>query len=145
MSILRLDERRRNVFGWADVDAAAQFAVSYAVEEINAKADREPYKEAYPCFDWQTQHQHEAKNYAENREQRDQGHTEWARTVGVFAPQNNHTEANEDKGEKRSDVREISKRSDVGKHGDATNEDARPNRRDIRRAEPRVNFRKILP
>src|SRR5207237_9410806 len=44
-----------------------------------------------------------------------------------------------------SNIGEISKRSDIGKHRDATNEDACPNRRDVRCAEPRVNFRKILP
>src|SRR6266542_7045000 len=83
---LRLDERRRNVLRRPLVDPAAQFAVAYAVKEINAKADREPNKEANPCFDWQTQHQHKAKKYAQKREQRHQGHTEWAQAAGIFAP-----------------------------------------------------------
>src|SRR5439155_11563118 len=107
----RLDERRGNVLGWSDVDAAAQLAVVYPVKEINAKADREPDKETYPCLNRQTQHQHEAKEHTQNRKPWGQRHTKWTRAVGLCAPQNNHAEANEHECKKCSDIREISKRS----------------------------------
>src|ERR1700756_4395109 len=34
-SFLRLDKRRWDVFRWPDIKAAAKFAVTYAVKEIN--------------------------------------------------------------------------------------------------------------
>ena len=47
-SFLRLDERRRDVFRWPDIKAAAKFAVTYAVKEINQQANSKPNKETDP-------------------------------------------------------------------------------------------------
>src|SRR2546423_7820053 len=47
-SFLRLDERRRNVFRWPDIKAAAKFTVTHAVKEINQQADSKPNKETDP-------------------------------------------------------------------------------------------------
>src|SRR5207249_4155877 len=85
-SILRLNERRRNVFSRTDVDAATEFAVAHAVQKINRQADDEPDKEASPCFQRQAQHQYDAKEHAEKREQRNQRNTKRPRPVGLFTP-----------------------------------------------------------
>ena len=47
---LRLDQRRRDVFGWPDVETATEFAVAQAVKEINAQPDGKPYNKASPCL-----------------------------------------------------------------------------------------------
>jgi len=45
---LRLDQRRRFVFGYASVQSATKFAVAQAVEEINAQPDGKPHNKAPP-------------------------------------------------------------------------------------------------
>ena len=82
---LCFDQRWGNVLRRPHVDPMAQFTVAHAVEEINRQANDEPDKEAPPCFQRQTQHQHDAKKYTEKREQRNHRDTKWARTIGVFA------------------------------------------------------------
>src|SRR6266581_5402323 len=86
LSILRLDDRRGNVFGRPHVDATAQLTVAHAVAEVDQQSNREPDKEAAPCFQRQTQHQYGAKDYTENREQRNHRNTKWAGPIGLFAP-----------------------------------------------------------
>src|SRR4029453_8454155 len=92
---LGLYDRRGGVFSGPDVDSAPQFAVAHAVKEIDREPDREPNKETPPGFQRQTQHQHDAKEYAEEGEQWHERDPKWARTIGVFAPQNNHSKTNE--------------------------------------------------
>src|ERR1700704_1673175 len=45
---LSFDQRRRLVFGYSGVDAPTQFAVTYAVKEINQQTNSKPNKEADP-------------------------------------------------------------------------------------------------
>src|SRR5438046_9718894 len=45
---LSFDQGRRLVFRYSGVDATAQFAVTYAVKEINQQTNSEPNKEANP-------------------------------------------------------------------------------------------------
>src|SRR6476661_3754868 len=52
-SFLRLDKRRRDVFRWPDIKAAAKFAVTYAVKEINQQADSKPNNETDPSLQGQ--------------------------------------------------------------------------------------------
>src|SRR4030095_9884604 len=107
---LGLYDRRGGVFSGADVDSAPQFGVAPAVKEIDREPKRQPNKETAPSFQRQTQQQHEAKENAEKREQWHERDPKWARTIGVFAPQNNHAKTNEHEGKQRSDVREIGQR-----------------------------------
>ena len=104
LPILGLDRRWKNVFGRADVDAAAQFAVSDAVEEIDHHPNREPHKEPNPSQDWQAQHQCETKKYAEYRKDRNEGDAEWARARRFRSPQNDDADADQNKSEECSDV-----------------------------------------
>jgi len=81
---LCLDQRRWNIFGWPDVDTAPEFAMAYTVEEINAQPDSEPDYKAAPRLQGQAQHQHEAKEDAEKREQWDHRYAKWTATVRLF-------------------------------------------------------------
>src|ERR1700737_3701663 len=144
LSLLCLNDRRRNIFGYPGIAAAAQFAVADAVAEINQHPDCEPDEEAAPGFQRQTQHERGAKKYAENRKQRYERHAERTRAASVRAAENNYAEANEYEGKEGADIGEISKRSDVSQHGNTPHRDACPNRGDIRRTETVVNSRKIL-
>src|SRR5437016_10796083 len=47
-SFLRFHQWRRLVFRYSRVDATAQFAVTYAVKEINQQTNSKPNKEADP-------------------------------------------------------------------------------------------------
>ena len=67
---LRLNQGRRLIFGRSGVQTATEFAVTHAVEEINHEADCEPDEETDPCFQWQTEHQHEAKDHSKNGKDR---------------------------------------------------------------------------
>src|SRR6266576_6814770 len=77
-SFLRLDKRRRDVFRWPDIKAAAKFAVTYAVKEINQEPNPEPNKEADPSLHGQAQHQNEAKEDTKNWKHRTHRNTERA-------------------------------------------------------------------
>src|SRR5205823_3101910 len=65
---LWMDDRRRNVFGDASIQAAAELAVPDSVSEVNAQTDSEPDEEPDPCFDRQTKHQDQTGDDAEDRE-----------------------------------------------------------------------------
>src|SRR5438309_2089510 len=106
-SFLRLDKRRRDVFRWSDIKAAAKFAVTCAVKEINQQADSKPNKETDPSLQGQAQHQNEAKDDTENWKHRTHRNTERARPISVGAPQNDDAEANKNEGEECADIREI--------------------------------------
>src|SRR5207237_6295275 len=92
-SFLRLDKRRRDVFRWPDIKAAAKFAVTYTVKEINQQADSKPNKETDPRLQRQAQHQNEAKDDTENWKHRTHRNTERARSISVGAPQDDDAEA----------------------------------------------------
>jgi len=50
---LSFDQGRRLVFRYSGVDATAQFAMTYAVKEINQQTNSEPNKEADPSLQGQ--------------------------------------------------------------------------------------------
>ena len=45
---LGFDQGRRLIFRYSGIDATAQFAMTYAVKEINQQTNSEPNKEADP-------------------------------------------------------------------------------------------------
>src|SRR6266403_766991 len=143
-SFLCLDERRRDVFRWPDIKAAAKFAVTYAVKEINQEPNPEPNKEADPSLNGQAQHQNEAKHDTENWKHRTHRNTERARPISVGPPQNDDAEANKNEGEECADIREISQRTDIDYSGDAADKNTGPNRGDVWSPESRMNASKVL-
>src|ERR1043166_120899 len=136
---LRMDDRRRDVLSDTGVQAAPQFAVANAVEEVNHQADPEPNAKPDPCLSWQAEHERDAKNDAENRERRHHRHPKrpWPLRRG-FA-QHVDAEANQNEGEERADVGEIGQRANVGHRCDSADYDAGPDRSDVRRAKARMN------
>jgi hypothetical protein len=62
---LRLDQRRRFVFGYASVQSATKFAVAQAVQEINAQPDGKPSNKAPLRLQGETEHKQEAKKDTE--------------------------------------------------------------------------------
>src|SRR5437867_1372903 len=104
---LRLDERRRLIFGDAGVDAVAQFAVSNAVEKINQQTNSEPDKETDPSEHRQAEHEHETHEHADYRKHRYEWDTKRPRTPCVGPPQNGHADADENECEQCSNVRQI--------------------------------------
>jgi hypothetical protein len=143
-SFLRLDKRRRDVFRWPDIKAAAKFAVTYAVKEINQEPNPEPNKEADPSLHGQAQHQNEAKDDTENWKHRTHRNTERARPIGIGPPQNDDAKANKNEGEECSNIREVGQRTDIDHSGDATDKHTRPDSRNVRCPKSRVNAGKIL-
>ena len=61
------------------------------------------------------------------------------RSIGIFVPQHNHTHANENEREQSADVRQTHHLIDRRKCSNATHRNARKDRRDVRRLEPRMN------
>jgi len=59
----------------------------------------------------------------------------------IGSPKHVYAKTDEDEGEERSDICQISERSDVGQHGHATDRDAGPDSCDVRRAKAGVNSR----
>jgi len=50
---LSFDQGRRLIFRYSGIDATAQFAMTYAVKEINQQTNSEPNKEADPSLQGQ--------------------------------------------------------------------------------------------
>src|SRR5438552_1167183 len=98
------DYRRQNIFGRTFVDTMPQPAMAHAVQEIDGQPNDEPNKKTNPSEHRQAQHQRDAENHAKNREPRHQRHAERPGPSCVGPPQNDDSEANEDEGEKRSDI-----------------------------------------
>src|SRR5437868_1814031 len=105
MSILSLDDRRRNVFGRTNIKTAPQVTVPHAVKEINHQPNREPDDEPDPGHHRQAQHQRDAQEHAEQWKYRDERDAKWTRAFGSCPPQHVYAETNKDKGKKRPDVR----------------------------------------
>src|SRR6266446_5835763 len=143
-AILRLNQRRWLVFSDSGVDTAAQLAVSDPVKEINRETDREPGKETDPGLERQTQHQEKAKDHAENWKQRHQRNTKRSRPACFGSSQDNDTDANKNKGEERSDIGQVGERTDINYGGNTADENAGPDRCNVRRPKLRMNFCKIL-
>src|SRR5437773_1442108 len=76
---LRLDQRRRDVFGNAGIDATAQFAVPHAVQKINHQPDSQPDDKPNPGHYRQTQHQNKAQQHAEEWKDRHERHAKRTR------------------------------------------------------------------
>jgi hypothetical protein len=102
---LCLTNRRQTDFGVAGVDALAQPAMAKAVEKINQQTDDQPNEETHPSFDWQAEHERAAKENAEQGKDGDERHPKWPRPGRIFAPQDDHPQANENESEERSYVR----------------------------------------
>src|SRR5205085_5802829 len=83
---LSFDQGRRLIFRYSGVDASAQFAVTYAIKEINEQPNSEPNEEADPGLQRQAEHQDEAKEDTENWKHRTHRNTERAWPIGVSAP-----------------------------------------------------------
>src|SRR3954469_20187041 len=143
LAALRLHNRRHDVLRVAGIYASAQSAVPHAVEEINDEADGEPDEEPDPGQHRQTKHERDAEDDAENRKERHHRDPEWARAARIGAPQNNDPETNEDKGEERADVCQVSQGTDVGNHGHAADSDAGPDGSDVWGAETGMDPREI--
>ena len=133
------------IFGIPDVDAAAQFAVANAVEEINAQTDREPDNKADPCFQRQAQHQARSKRTRRELETTEPTERETAGDGSRRSRRRMITPmTNENKGKERSDVRQVGERTDIETACDAADDNAGPDRRDVRCAKSRMNPREIL-
>src|SRR5438309_9562885 len=111
-SFLRLDKRRRDVFRWPDIKAAAKFAVTYAVKEINQEPTPEPNKEADPSLHGQAQHQTEANDDTENWKDRTHRNTDRGRSISIGPPPNDGSKSNNNKGDACANIREVGNRSD---------------------------------
>src|SRR5438477_1547770 len=141
---LSFDQRWRLVFRYSRIDATTQFTVTCAVKEINQKSNSEPNKETDPCLQREAQHQDEAKDDAEKWKHRTHRNTEWARPIRVGAPEDDDAEANKDESEERSNIREVSQRTDIDYGGNATDKHTRPNGGDMRGPKSRMNAGKVL-
>jgi hypothetical protein len=94
---LRLDDGWRNVFRHPDVDTTPEFAVPYAVQEINQQANREPDYKSQPSEYGQTKHQRQAQDHANDWKHRHEWNAEWSRARRVSVPQDRHTNADQNK------------------------------------------------
>lgn len=91
----------------------AKLTSSAAVEEVDAKPNRQPDKEAQPCHDRQPGHQQHAEENAEHRKYRPTRTAEAAMPMRIFVAQNQYAGGYQHKGKKRTDVGEIGKCPDV--------------------------------
>src|SRR5207248_4498614 len=115
-----------------------------AGKEINQKSNSEPNKETDPWRQREAQHQDEAKDDAEKWKHRTHRNTEWARPIRVGAPQDDDAEANKDESEERSNIREVSQRTDIDYGGNATDKHTRPDGCNVRCPKSRMNAGKVL-
>ncbi len=116
----------------------------HAVQEIDHEPDCQPHNKTNPGHHRQAQHQHKTHEYAEDWENWHERHAKRAWTLRGNAAQYVYAETNQNKCKERSDVCEISEIADVRDHGHDTDNNSSPNGRDMRGAEPRMNFGEIL-
>src|SRR5260370_21961905 len=107
---LSFNQGWRLVFRYSRVDASAQFAVTYAVKEINQQTNSKPNKEADPRLHRHAEHQDEAKQDTENWRHSTHRNTKRAWPIGVRAPQDDDAEANKNEGDECADISEVSQR-----------------------------------
>src|SRR5215510_11180065 len=83
-----------------------QAAPSEPVQKVNHHSCQQPQPKSQPCDPRQTKHEIHASQYTENWNNRHPGCFECSRAIGLAPPQNTNADANERKGEQRTDVRQ---------------------------------------
>src|SRR5712692_2871044 len=84
-----------------------------AVENVNAQAEREPYQEPEPRDYSQPGHQSPAQNNRDEREPGDKRNAEGTLAVRLPAPQQDHTQRDQNKSKQRSDIGKVGSITDV--------------------------------
>jgi len=141
---LCFDPGRWLIFGWTSIDAVAQFAVAHAIEKIDEQAESEPYEKPAPGNHRQTAHQDNAKNDTDNWKPRYPRDAEWTVPLRRGPSQHDDADAHQYESEQGSDVGQICEFPDVRDHSHATDENAGPDRRDVRSPEPWMNSSEVL-
>src|SRR6266550_8616506 len=124
---------------WVRVVSVAQPASAEAVEEINNQAGQQPVKEAFPRDERQLAHQPDAGDDRSERHPRHERGAEGPRAVRIGFPQNPDARRHEHERKERPDVAQLHDFVDVAHAGKAGNQDARENRRHVRRAKARMH------
>src|SRR5271170_2766199 len=119
----------------------AELTSSAAVEEVDAKPNGQPDKEAQPCHDRQPGHQQYAEEDAEHRKHWPTGTAEATMSMRIFVAQNQHARRYQHKGEECTDIRQIGECSDIEQSSRQSNDKSRDPRRDSRSPILRMYFR----
>src|SRR5437867_10400906 len=109
-----------------------QAALADAIEEINNKARGEPEQEADPRQPGQCGHQDHAHANSQNGCDRHPGNAELSRAPRLANSKDHNSYADQDKGEQRSDIRQLHDFLDVGYGRPEGNENTGQNRCDVR-------------
>jgi len=92
--------------------------VAPAVGEVDDETERHPDDETQPRHSDQIEHEVEAEDGRQGRDDRCRGHPEGARQVGTPAPQQHDPDADQDEREERADVDKVGQLRQVDEAGD---------------------------
>src|SRR6266545_7607089 len=109
-----------------------QSALADAIEEINNKTRGEPEQEADPRQPGQEGHQDHAHANSQNGCDRHPGSAELPRALRLADSKDHNSYADQNKGEQRSDIRQLHDFLDVGYGRPEGNENTGQNRCDVR-------------
>src|SRR5438034_11488703 len=114
------------------------------VGRIDEQSHNQPQRKPDPRKPRQAQHQRHTRSNSQDRRYRRPRRLEEPWTTRFAFSQNKSSKTYEDEGEQRPDIREVHHFIDAGEHRTYTNGHAGNNRRDVRRAKSRVQFRERL-
>ena len=122
-----------------EMPGLAHHAVLAPVGEVDDEADQQPDQEPQPVVRRQREHEHQAGEDAQDRDDRDPRAAEGPVGVGVLLAHDEHGRADDHEGEERADVGQVEQRVERQEAREQDHEEADQDRRLPRGPELRVH------